>query len=275
LVAPVVVERAGYSGFEAVRMSSVAWFVALTLPLSLAAALLWAPERPARIAAARRNLQEAVQTLVGDRPLRLLLLAGLCDSIALGIVTSLFLFLASDAWGLGRLSSVMLLGYLICGVLCLGPIVRLARTRSKHRTVAVIAILLALVLPTLLLVTPGAAGWAIAATALLGAPSAINSALFESMMGDVADADAVRHGRARTGLFYSLHLIVNRAGRGVAIAAGFSTLNWVGFHPHAANAPQVISAFKLLYVGAPAVLQLSIAALMWRYPLGRSTRPSS
>ena len=274
LVAPVVVERAGFAGFEANRMASIAWFVALTLPLSLIAALIWAPERRVHIAAVRRGLGQAVQALIGDRPLRLLLAAGLCDSVALGIVTSLFLFLASEVWGLGRLSSLMLLGYLICGLIYLGPIVSVARRHSKHGTVAVIAVLLALVLPVLLLVPHGAAAWAIACTALLGAPSAINSAMFESMMGDVAEADAAAHGLSRTGLFYALHLIVNRAGRGLAIAAGFGTLNWIGFHPHAANPPQVISTFKWLYVGAPMVLQLSIAALMWRYPLGRPIQPA-
>jgi len=274
LLAPMLIERAGLPGFETVRMRAVAWFVVIALPLSVATAAVFAPERRARAAsaAAGQALGEAVRALGADRALRLLLLADLADSAALGVVTSLFLFLASDAWGLGRLSSLMLLGYLICGVVCLGPIVRMSRKRTKHRTVAVIAVLLALVLPLLLAVPPGGAAWAIAATALLGAPSAVNSALFESMMGDVADAHAARHGQARTGLFFSLHLIVGRVGRGAAIAAAFGALSLIGFHAHGANAPQVIVGFKALYVGAPALLQLCIAALMWRYPSTRALR---
>jgi GPH family glycoside/pentoside/hexuronide:cation symporter len=272
LVAPVLIERAGFSGFEALRMRSIAWFAAISLPLSVAAALLWAPERPLHRPSSGQGLREAVQALLGDRLLRILLLANLADSAALGVVTSLFLFLAADAWGLGRLSSLMLLGYLVSGVICLGPIVRLARARAKHRTVAVIAVLLALALPLLLLVPRGAAGWAMACMALLGAPSAVNSALFESLMGDVADADAVLHGRPRTGLFYSLHLIVGRVGRGAAIAAGFGLLNRMGFHPHAANSAGILTGFKLLYVGAPAALQLCIAGLMWRFPFATDPR---
>jgi Na+/melibiose symporter-like transporter len=129
---------------------------------------------------------------------------------------------------------------------------------------------LAAVLPLIALVPAGGVGWAAACMVMLGAPSAVNSALFDSIMGDVAAFDAAKSLRTRTGLFYSLHLIMGRLGRAVSIAICYAILDRIGFHTHAHNTASAIVGFKLLYVVPPMLLQLGIAALMWRFPLDRS-----
>ena len=272
LIPPILIERAHPANADQLRMQAIAGFIILLLPLSVAAALL-APEAPTpRPPVQRARWGEALAALRANRALRRLLLIDLCDAAALGVVTSLFVFLSRDIWGLGGLSSLLLLTYVISGVVFLGPILRAAGARSKPRTLAWIALGLAAALPTLLLAPPHGAALAFGCVLLLGAPSATNSALLDSLMGDIAAEDATTNGAVRTGLFYALHLIMGRVGRGVAIAAAYAVLDRIGFHPQAANAPAALTGFKLIYIAVPALFQLAIAALAWTFPEGPARR---
>ena len=267
LIPPILIERAHPADADRLRMVAIAGFFLLLLPLTVALAGAFAPERPTpRPPAAPDSRLEGLAALRDNRALRRMILVDLCDAGALGVVTSLFVFLSRDVWGLGRMSSILLLVYVISGVACLAPILKFAGKRSKSRTAAWMALGLACALPLLLLVPAGNVWAAVACVLLLGAPSATNSALFDSMMGDIAVADTKAHGRVRTGLFYALHLIMGRGGRGVAIAAAYAFLERVGFHPNTANAAGAVAGFKLLYVGAPLLLMLVMAALLWRFP---------
>ncbi|HLZ77523.1 MFS transporter [Phenylobacterium sp.] len=274
LAAPILIERAHPGGADRLRMAAIGGFFVLLLPLTVAAAALLAPERPSpRPAVTRTSLKAAFAALQGDRALRRLLLVDLCDAGALGIVTSLFVFLARDVWGLGRISSLLLLAYVLSGVVFLGPILKAAGGRTKPRTMAWIALGLTLALPAILLVPAGGVAAAVLCVVLLGAPSATNTALLDSMMGDIAAEDAARRGEVRTGLYYALHLIMGRVGRGVAIAVAFALLDRIGFGPNRANAPAAVNAFKLIYVGAPVALQLAIARLTWTFPVPEPVVP--
>jgi GPH family glycoside/pentoside/hexuronide:cation symporter len=268
LLPPIAIERLHAADTDRLRMLAIAGFFLLMLPLTVGGAVLLAPERPTpRPAAAPPGAwREALATLGSNRALRRLLLIDLADAGALGVVTGLFVFLSREVWGLGSISSLLVLTYVLSGVVCLGPILKAARGRSKSKTVTVIALILAAALPLMLLVPTGAAGWAFACIVVLGAPSAVNAALMDSMMGDIAAADAAARGEARTGVFYALHMIMGRVGRGVAVAIGFALLDRVGFHAHAANSEAALNGFRAFYVGVPLLLQLAIAAMMWRFP---------
>jgi GPH family glycoside/pentoside/hexuronide:cation symporter len=271
LVPPILIEHAHPPDLERLRMLAIAGFFLLLLPLAVACAVLIAPERPTPIAQSERpSLRAALAALAGDRALRRLLLIDLCDAVSIGVVTSLFVFVARDAWRLGGVTSLLLLSYLLCGLVALAPILKLARGRRKSRTVAWIALYISAALPVLLLVPPGGAAVAFAGVILLGAPSATNTALLDSMMADIAAADAARHGASRAALFYALHMVVGRIGRGLAVGIGFALLDVIGFHPHAANAPSALMDLRLIYLAGPLLTQLAIAGLMWSFPEPRT-----
>jgi Na+/melibiose symporter-like transporter len=61
-------------------------------------------------------------------------------------------------------------------------------------------------------------------------------------------------------------MIMGRVGRGLAVALAFAALERLGFHANAANPAGAVAGFKLIYVGAPVLLQLAIAAMMWSFP---------
>lgn len=273
LVPPILIERTHPPDLEAARMAAIAGFFLILLPLCMAIALRFAPERPqiapdAPLAArgGRPTLAALVRTLAADRALRRLILVDLLDSGSIGVVTSLFVFLSRDIWRLGGLTSLLLLAYLGSGLVGLGPVMRLIRGRSKARAAAWMALGVSVALPGLALVPPGGAAIAVVAILLLGFPSAANTALFDSLMGDIAAADARKGGRSRAGLYYALHMVVGRLGRGAAIAVAFWALDRVGFHPGTANPAATADVFRLIYVTAPMGLQLAMAGLLWTYP---------
>ena len=273
LLPPILIERTHPPDLERARMAAIAGFFLILLPLCVTLALRFAPERPQASQTAppagageRPTFAAVVRALTTDRALRRLILVDLLDSGSIGVVTSLFVFLSRDIWRLGGLTSLLLLAYLGCGLVGLGPLMRIIRGRSKARAAAWMAIGISAALPGLALVPPGGAAIALVAILLLGFPSAANTALFDSMMGDIAAADARTGGKSRAGLYYALHMVVGRLGRGAAIAAAFWALDQVGFHPGAANPMGTTDAFRLIYVAAPMALQLAMAALLWTYP---------
>ncbi|MGZ3402475.1 MAG: MFS transporter [Phenylobacterium sp.] len=269
LVPPILIERAHPADTERLRMSGIALFFLALVPVTVGCAALFAPERPSLPKASglsARPLRDAWHVLAEDRALRRLIAAILCDAGGFGVVTSLFVFLARDVWDLGRMSSLLLLAYLLSGVVGLGPILRLARRQPKSRTLCWLALGLASLLPTILFVPSGGVGWAAACVLLLGAPSATNTALFDSMTADLSAAEATATSQPRAGLYFALQLIVGRLGRGIAAGACFGLLQLIGFHPHQGNTAAALTGFRLLYVAVPMVLQLAIAALMWRFP---------
>jgi Na+/melibiose symporter-like transporter len=180
-------------------------------------------------------------------------------------VVSLFVLLARDVWGLGRLASPLILAYLIAGVIFLPLLLRVLRGRRKSRAAAALALALVAALPFLLAVRPGNAVAAFAVVALLGAPSVINATFFDSLMADIA-AQAERRGHVQTGGFFALHMLAGRLGRAASLAAAFWVLDRIGFRPGGTNTAAALAGFKAVYVGAPIALQSAIAVLAWRFP---------
>ena len=269
LAPPILIERTHPPDLERARMAAIAGFFLILLPLCVGVALAFAPERSQAHppAAARRvSLSDLVEALAGDRALRRMLLVDLLDAGSIGVGTSLFVFLSRDVWRLGGQTSLLLLAYLACGLVGMAPVLRAIRGRRKSRAAAWIAIAISAVLPGLALVPPGGAAFAFAVVLLLGLPSAANTALYDSMMGDIAAAEARVEGESRAGRYYALHMIMGGLGRGGAVAGAFWALDLAGFHPGAANPPQALDSFRLLYVLSPMALQLSMAALLWRFP---------
>ncbi|MBS0363506.1 MAG: MFS transporter, partial [Proteobacteria bacterium] len=180
LAPPILIERAHPPDLERARMAAIAGFFLILLPACVGLALAFAPERsPATTAhsTGRATLTELLRALAGNRSLTRMLLVDLLDAGSIGVVTSLFVFLSRDVWRLGGLTSLLLLAYLSCGLLGMGPVLRAVRGQRKPRAAAWIAIAISAVLPGLALVPPGGAGFAFAVVLLLGLPSAANTAL--------------------------------------------------------------------------------------------------
>ena len=267
LALPALIERGGAADAAVQRVAAMGWFVIILLPLTVALALWRVPERPAE-AHEHLGLRRALEALVENRPLRRVLLMDLLAGYGAGIVASLFLFVAVSALDLGKSASLLLLCYFVSGCLCIAPMLRLSYRWSKHRTLAVSSLLNGLALPFVFLLPPGNVPVAIAMFVVFGVNMGIGPLLFRSIMADVADEDQVRSGVPRTGLYFSLLIMTNKAGHALAIGSVYVMLDWIGFTPGAVNGPDAIAGLMNLFVFPTMVTSVLVTAIMWNFPLG-------
>ncbi|MCK6557046.1 MFS transporter [Candidatus Binatia bacterium] len=267
LALPALIERGGAADAAVQRVTAMGWFVIVLLPFTVLLALWRVPELPAA-SHPHLGLRRALELAIENRPLRRVLLMDLLSGYGAGIVASLFLFVAVSALDLGKYASLLLLCYFISGCLCIAPMLRLSYRWSKHRTLAVSSLFNGLALPFIFLLPPGNVPVAVAMFVVFGANMGIGPLLFRSIMADVADEDHVRSGVSRTGLFFSLLIMTNKAGHALAIGSVYVLLDWIGFAPGAANDAEAIAGLMNLFVFPTMVASILVTAIMWNFPLG-------
>ncbi len=266
LAIPALIEFTGPDDLPRARVASMGWFVLILLPLSVFWAVTRVGERPTP-PPQRIPMREAVGALVESRPLRAVLAADLVSGVANGLVSSMFLFLAEDVLGLGRVSSLLLLVYFISGVSFIPLMLYFARRFGKHVTAAGSALFNAMTLPLILFVPEGNVAFALFVWVCLGVNMAAGPFLFRSIMADVADHDTVRTGQQRTGLFYALLTSTSKVGAAVAIGGGYLALDLIGFAPGGVNTPAVLDGLRAVYVWPAVAISLMVAVVFWYFPL--------
>ncbi|TVS13540.1 MAG: MFS transporter [Gammaproteobacteria bacterium] len=266
LTLPVLIEWTEPDDLPAARVAVMGWFVLILLPLSVFWAVTRVPERPTP-QPSPIAMRQAVGALVESRPLRMVLGADLLAGIGNGLVASMFLFLAEDALGLGRVSSLLLLCYFISGVSFIPLMLFLARRFGKHVAAAGSSLFNAATLPLILLVPVGNVPFALTVWVLLGINMAAGPFLFRSIMADVADHDSVITGRQRTGLFYAMLTSTSKIGAALAIGLGYVVLDMIGFTPRGENTQATLDALRAVYVWPAVVISVLVAVFFWFFPL--------
>ena len=265
LALPVVIERTAVADVAAARVAAMGWFVVILLPLTIALAVTFVPEHPVP-EAPHVPWREALAILVRNRPLRRILTVDLLGGVSGGIVTSLFLFLASDALRLAN-ASVLILVYLLAGCAFIPLMLRLSFRFGKHRTLAGSSLFNAATAPLILLIPEGNLLAAVLCFVLLGVNMGAGPFLMRSMMADVADEDAVHSGSQRTGLFFALLTLTNKVGNAVAVGVAYAALDLIGFVPGGTNTPAAIAGLEAVYVWPATILSVAAAWIVWAFPL--------
>jgi Na+/melibiose symporter-like transporter len=90
------------------------------------------------------------------------------------------------------------------------------------------------------------------------------------MAADIVDLDTLRTGEQRTGLYFSLWGMVNKAAVAFGVLLATNGVAWFGFDPSSdANSEGARLAVACLYSVIPAALACVALPLLWRYPLDR------
>jgi Na+/melibiose symporter-like transporter len=263
---PIIAAGAGYSS-QGQGVAAVGGLLLLLFPLTFAAALKGVDEpRPSplpspkypdgfgalRIKAARRIL--GVDLVLG---------------LSFGIQASLFLFYFEAVKGLpAAAANLLLLVYFLAG-LAGGPIwTILARRIDKHRALAASCLAYVIGLGALYASPHGQLSWAFAAAAAAGLPYSAPNLLSRSMMADAGDEARLTDGEDRTGRLFALLNATTKIGSALAVGLTFVGLDLAGFHPSGVGeTPAALAGLSLLFLAAPAALNLMGAAMLVGYPL--------
>ncbi len=250
-----------------VQVASMGWFVIIFLPLTVLFAVWRVPERKS-LPVRSTPWRDVLTVLAKNEGLRRILITDIASGISTGVVASLFLFLARDALKLSDgVSSLLLLGYFLSGVIFIPVMLFIARRIGKHRTLAFSNLFNACTIPFILIVPEGNPWIALVCWVLFGINLGANSFLTRSIMADVADHDTVESHNQRTGLFFALLTMTYKAGYAVALGVSYIVLEWIGYTPGGENSEWTLDILRNIYVWPPVVLGVVAAVAIWRYPI--------
>lgn len=257
-----------FGGGPATGIQAMGWAIIVALPLTIAWNLAVVPERDP-LGAQSHRLTDIMR--VFRLPLmRRLLLIDLLSNLAPGISGALLLFFFEAARGYPReQASTLLLFYFAAGMLAAPLWVRFARATSKHQAVMWGLIGYAVFQTATMLLPANNFPLAALGMALAGVPAVAPLFLQRAMLADLSDAETLRTGQERTGLYFAALAAVQKLGYAIPVGLTYPLLAAIGFVPAlgAANDPAAIDGLVLLFVFPPALLALAAAAVVRGWPI--------
>ena len=266
---PAIMERISSPTYEE-KVSTIALWMLVVLPLSVLICLFSAPERnvPQQ---PPLGFRRGLSVLLRSMALVRLLISNALLTFSTYFVQGLFVFFVTYTLNLEDQVGFILTFLIVGGLFCLPIWVRISESWNKHKAVQA-AVLVGLVTPLLLLVLPPNNVVLAALTFLIvGANSSANEFLPRTMIADICDADQLQTGSQRMGLYYSLLQISSKVTGGLGIFIGFSFLAYFGFDPSLgdANPKDAVERLRLLIVILPIIAYCIVIGLMWKYPITR------
>lgn len=265
---PPLAQRLAGSDDRAIGIHAMGWVIIAALPLMVGWCLWRVPER-ARTGGEHHRLSDII-AVIKLPLLRRLLLADLLASLAPGITGALFLFFFEAARGYKpAAASTLLLFYFAAGLLSAPLWVRVARRYSKHRALIASLIAYCILQTATIMIPPNNFAIAAVGMVLAGIPAVAPAFLLRAMLADVSDAETLRSGQAKTGLFYAALAAVQKLGYAIPVGLTYGALRLFGFIPKlgAANTPEAITGLITLFVVPPVLMALAAAAVVRGWPI--------
>ncbi|MGE0621815.1 MAG: MFS transporter [Pseudomonadales bacterium] len=251
----------------------VAAVVVIAMPLLTLPALIWVKELPPRQASvgARIPWKRGLKIVWANGPYRRLVICLVFLVAAVSMTASLSLFFVSSVMQEPfERYAIFILAYYLSSSLAIPVWMAISRKYGKHKTVVMSILWLSFWSAFIPLLGPGHYWLFFAIMMLKG--SAVGALVFlpASMAADVVDLDTLRTGEQRTGLYFSIWGMVNKAAVAVGVFLATNGVTWFGFDPssdeHTATAKLAVAC---LYSIVPAALACVALPLLWKYPLSR------
>lgn len=267
LVIPTFLDRQGGAALSTKAAAMGAFAVATVVP-SVALLCLLFRERESGIPPSRRaGIFEALRHLVTNRLLARVIASDLAVATGQCVRGALFVFFVSGYMGRPEWAAGLFLVQYVFGVFA-GPIwLRVSYRLGKSRTIVIAELLQAAINLSLLLVTPTAFTFLIALTIAQGLAQSSGNLMLRAIVSDVADAERLKTGQERSGLFFSIFNMTNNVAAAFAIGLALPLVGMLGFKPGAENSAQVLAGVQLVFALVPALCHTVSALLMWNFPL--------
>ncbi|MFT5577716.1 MAG: GPH family glycoside/pentoside/hexuronide:cation symporter [Paraglaciecola psychrophila] len=250
---------------------AIAVVVLVLLPLLTAPAILWVKEPPPRTKVDKVPWRRGLKIIWANGPYRRLVISLLFMVIAVNMTATLSFFFVSTVMEqpFDRYA-FFILAYYLSSSLAIPIWFSISRRIGKHRTVVLGIFWLSLWSAFIPLLGPDQF-WLFVVIMLLKG-SAVGALVFlpASMAADVVDLDTLRTGEQRTGLYFSLWGMVNKAAVALGVLLATTGVTLFGFDPSLAeNTATAKMSVAILYSIVPAVLACIALPLLWKYPLSK------
>ena len=239
LAIPAIIERGGADAFA--KVDSMAWFVYVLLPITVAIALWVVPEPPEHPAPNRhrQTWRPALAALASNRSLRKVLAVDMLTGLGTGITGALYIFVATYVFELGQYASLILLAYFAAGFVFMPAWMFLSYRIGKERALAVALVYQCSVqLLIYWLAEPGRLDILWIYTLSFGLAFGAAPTLLRAMMADLTDQDELESREKRSGLLFGLLSTTNKIGSALSVGFTYLLLDLLfGFQPGSGQLP--------------------------------------
>lgn len=274
LIVPAIVETVvGQTDKIGVyRVNAMGLFVLILMPvtvyLSMAKAPKPQPRRPNHV-----EFWQAAKSLAANRPFLRLLIVEFASGLSIGTTATLAVFFVEKVLQHEGMAGTTMLVLLASNLIAVPIWVYLAGRFSKHKTGA-IAALIAIIPPVLVFfLPPGNLPFLLILWILIGVTVGAGQFLPRAILADVVDQDRIETGDERAGIFYAFMTTATKIGLAVAIGISLILSDLFGYNPQAEHITDAAAlGIRILIVSIPIIVNISIFAMLWRFPLDKATQ---
>lgn len=251
----------------------------IVLPTTVALAVLFVPDPPPAKDAQKMEFSwDAIKVAFKNPNMVRILMVEVLVGIAIAGTGGTFLFAAQWGFGVTALAPVILMAFFIAGFAAMPVWIALSKRTEKHLifiATAIWSIVTYMVYLPLSAMGGGAIPLLIAAI-VSGLGYGTPFILARSMVADIIEAEQVKTGENRSGMYYSLMSGSYKTGASFAIGIPYILLGaWVGFDPSGENSPEVVRGLMLVFVGVPVVSYTLAALILRNYRLTRAEQKAN
>ncbi len=263
---PVLLTKIGGYGARA-PLIGIVIFAGVMLPLSIYFALRKVPETSV-IRFSETKWREGMRMVWRNHPFHLLLAAFFLNGVANSLPATLFLLFVTHILGAEEYQGMLLFAYFTAGIISVPLWLALSKRFSKHRVWGASMLWACLIFAWAPLLGQGDVWAFFMITVLSGFGLGADMVLPASMQADVVDADTLKSGKQRAGLFFSLWGVATKLSLACAVGIAFPLLDFTGFDAQAVhNGEMSLMGLALLYSAAPVVLKIIATVLVWNFPI--------
>lgn len=264
LLIPALIEGAGGDRMDVIN--SMGWFILITMPIGVLIAVSVVPEYETK-RKPKAGLRKTLSLVIANIPLRFLLAAALCKTLATATVAALLIFYLGHVLNLKDNISVLLLLYFGMAFLGIPIWLRISMKLGKHKTFAISAVLGICGTASLALAPADNLLFAAVAICGLGLNFGVLDILPRAIMSDVIDHDLEKTGVEYSGVFFGTLLTTVKLAAAIAVGLTYPLLELAEFNPQGENTAEALNWFRLIFAAIPIAAYSAIVPIMLYFPL--------
>ncbi|HZZ69768.1 MAG TPA: MFS transporter [Phenylobacterium sp.] len=243
------------------------------VPVTVGAAVLWAPEGAPLEASERYGLMDLVALVRGNRALIIFLAGFIFSGFAEGMSAGLAFLYFTNFLGMAKQYPVIGLVQLVSAmaIMPFTPwiLARFGRLRvwAANVVLGIALFLLVLLLPH----SPAALPYLVPITVVLGAQIVVRGVAALGVLGDLVDFDTLRTGKKRAAIFTALYALVVKLNAAVGASAAMMIVGFFGYQPKLGlgNSAHAQLGMQLAFVVIPSLLYAAALVFIATFPIHR------
>jgi GPH family glycoside/pentoside/hexuronide:cation symporter len=270
LILPTIIDNFA-PGNPRLKLAAMGGLVLVTLLPALILTLRAVPE--AQVFAkpeTRMDPRQALKLILQNRLLVRVLASNFAVRAAQSIRAALIVFFVSSYMGLPQWAAGLFLFQFVIGIFA-GPLwLKIGQRVGKHRAAVTGEISQIFINLALLLVMPGNLTLLLVLAFAQGLAQGSGNLMLRAIVADVADKAELDTGYNRTGLYFSVFSLSDKAAAAIAVGIALPLIGWLGFNAQGTNTPEALDRLKYVFALGPALAHLASALLIYRFPLGEA-----